>query len=140
MEIANVLDLKPGVKLSIDSEEASQKVHKNTHSLPSDRNKDNCDRIYGMMFDSIDTNSDGRILQDEFTAFLFKGLAPWPDITDIKVFEVARLSFAILDYDQGGSISREEFLATFNYICGMKEMARDCQLLVCSIALNRLRD
>ena len=58
MEIANILDLKPGVK--VPTEESSQKVHKNTLSLPFDlQNKDICVRTYRMMFDAIDTNNDG---------------------------------------------------------------------------------
>lgn len=119
MEIANVLDLKPEVEVSI--EEASQKVHKNTLSLPSDQNKDICDRTYGMMFDAFDTNNDGRILLDEFTEIFFKVLAPWPDITDIKIINVALKSFEELDADKGGQISREEFLRAVDYICSMKE-------------------
>ena len=114
MEIAKVLDLKPGVKLSI--EEASQKVHTNTLSLPSDQNKDVCDRTYGMMFDAFDTNNDGRISLEEFTGVFFKVLAP-----DIKE-EDAQRSFNILDTDKDGAISREEFLtAAFDFMCGMKE-------------------
>ena len=114
LEIADILDLKPGVKLTI--EEASQKVHKNTLSLPADQNKDVCDRTYGMMFDAFDTNNDGHILLEEFTGVFFKILAP-----DIKE-EDAQWSFNVLDTNNDGEISREEFLAAaFDYMCGMKE-------------------
>lgn len=114
LEIADILDLKPGVKLTI--EEASQKVHKNTLSLPSDKNKDICDRTYGMMFDAFDTNNDGHISVEEFIGIFFKILAP-----DIKE-EDARHSFNVLDTDNDGEISREEFLAAaFDFMCGMKE-------------------
>ena len=53
---------------------------------------------------------------EEFTGVFFKILAP-----DIKE-EDARHSFNILDTDNDGEISREEFLtAAFDFMCGMKE-------------------
>ena len=116
MEIANVLDLKPGVKLSI--EEASQNVHMNTLSLPFDlQNKDICVRTYRMMFDAIDTNNDGGTSPSEFTEFLFKLLAPWPDITDIKIFSLAQKFMEAFDADKDNKISREESLMAVDLIC-----------------------
>ena len=119
MKIANLLDLKSGVKLPI--EEASQKVHKNTLSLASNQNKDICVSSYGMIFDDIDTNNDGGILLDELTGFLSKALAALPDIMDIKVASIAQKYFEELDADKGGAISREEFLRAGDLMCGMKE-------------------
>lgn len=117
MEIANVLDLKPGVKLSI--EETSQNVHTNTLSLLifDLQNKDICIRTYRMMFDAIDTNDDGGTSPNEFTEFLFKLLAPWPDITDSKIVSLAQKFMEELDADKDNKISREESLIAVDLIC-----------------------
>ena len=114
LEIADHLDLKPGVKFTL--EEVSQKVHKNVLCLPFDQNKDLCDHTYRMIFDAFDTNNDGHISLEEFTGVFYKILAP-----DIKKEDVLR-SFNILDTDSNGKISQEEFLAAaFEFMCGMKE-------------------
>ena len=114
LAIADHLDLKPGVKHTI--EEATQKVHKNVLSLPIGKNKELCDLTHGIMFDAFDTNKDGHISYDEFQVY-YRILAP-------KLQEHVLPCFNTIDADKDGVISREEFLAAaFEFMCGMKETA-----------------
>ena len=58
---------------------------------------------------------------NEFTEYLFKVFAPWPDITDTKIFRVAQKSMEMFDADKDNKISREESFRAVDKIYGIKE-------------------
>ena len=61
------------------------------------------------------------LLMNEFTEYLFKVFAPWPDITDTKIFRVAQKSMEMFDADKDNKISWEESFIAVDKICGIKE-------------------
>ena len=103
MEIADTLNLTPGVKVPL--QEAIQRANTSLLSMPPEERKEKVhDGVLGIMFDVIDTGKEGYNSLEEVKAF-YKVIAP-----EMSETEVMR-AFELLDTAKDGKISREEFTA-----------------------------
>ena len=110
-KIADFTNLKPGLKIPLD-EAAKIASH---HYLFSGSASDKPSEHHHILFDCIDTNSDGHISLEEFKVY-FKVIGH--DISDEEI----KHSFDTLDSNSNGEISREEFIAAaMDFYFGVEE-------------------
>ena len=102
MKIADVLKLKPGLRIPI--EEAAQQASKVLLSRTSEQKKAIVQDSHNLLFDILDTTNNGYVSLDEFKVY-FHVIAP-----ELSELEIAH-SFNSIDVDKNGEISREEFLS-----------------------------
>ena len=108
LSIADFIGLKPGVKIPL---EEAAKIGSDRHLSP-EQPTENLDDL---LFDCIDTNSDGHISIEEFKVY-FKVIGH--DISDEEI----KHSFDTIDSNGNGEISREEFVAAAkDFYCGVEE-------------------
>ena len=113
MKIADLLGLKPGVKIPI--EEAAQQASKVLLSRISEQRKVIVHDSHNLLFDVLDTKNSGCISLDEFKVY-FHVIAP-----ELSELEIAH-SFNSIDVDKNGEITREEFLsAAEDYLSGVEK-------------------
>ena len=114
MKVADMANLKPGVKTPL--EEAAKQAHESLLTSMTARERSALiNDTHELLFDVIDTNSDGHISLSEFKVYL-NIIAP--GMEEDKIVH----SFDTIDTDKNGEISREEFLAAANdFIQGVEE-------------------
>ena len=114
MDIADTLNLKPGVKLPL--QEAIERASTSLLSMPPEERKEKAhDGVLGKIFDVIDTGKEGYITLDETKAF-YKVIAP--EMTEADVMH----AFELLDSANDGRIDREEFTAAAeDFLYGVEE-------------------
>jgi Ca2+-binding EF-hand superfamily protein len=109
LSIADYIGLKPGVKIPL--EEAAKIASDHYLSPTGDEPTGHND----MLFDCIDTNSDGHISIEEFKVY-FEVIGH--DISDEEI----KHSFDTIDSNGNGEISREEFVAAAkDFYCDVEE-------------------
>ncbi|CAB3988635.1 sarcoplasmic calcium-binding [Paramuricea clavata] len=113
MTVADRLDLKPGVKISV--EEAAQKANRELSVMAQEKSKASLKKTHDPIFDALDLDKNGHISLDEFKVY-FQIVAP--DISEDEM----KHSFNVIDSNKNGKISREEFIAAaFDFIHGFEE-------------------
>ena len=104
--------LKPGVKFPI--EDAAQQASKVLLSRTSKQRKAIVQDSHNLLFDIIDTKSNGCISLDEFKVY-FHVIAP-----ELSELEITHL-FNSIDVDRNAEISHEEFLsAAEDFLSGVE--------------------
>ena len=113
MKVADILDLKPGVKIPL--EEAAKKASETILSMSPAERKASIKVGHNMLFDAIDTNKDGHISVKEFKVY-FSIIAP--GTSEAEVIH----SFNTIDTNKNEEISREEFMtAAEDFLHGVEE-------------------
>jgi Ca2+-binding EF-hand superfamily protein len=110
LSIADFIGLKPGVKFTLDE---AAKIGSDLYLSPTTGEKPT--QYNDLLFDCIDTNSDGHISLEEFKVY-FNIMGH--DLSDEEI----KHSFDTIDSNGDGEISREEFVAAENdFYCGVEE-------------------
>ncbi|CAB3994224.1 Sarcoplasmic calcium-binding [Paramuricea clavata] len=113
MAVADLLDLKPGVKVPV--EEAAKKANRALSVIAQEKHLGFLKETHNPIFDALDLDKDDHISLDEFKVY-FQIIAP-----DISQDEMKH-SFNVIDSNKSGEISREEFIAAaFDFIHGFEE-------------------
>ena len=115
MQLADMLGLKPGVKIPL--EEAAKNANREYLDLAESANQKTSllEKSHSLIFDVLDLNKDGCISLDEFKVY-FHIMAPSVDETDVIE------SFNTIDRDKSGEITREEFIkAAIDFFHGFEE-------------------
>lgn len=102
LKIADVLGLKPGVKIPV--EEAAQQASQVLLSRTSEQRKAVVQDSLNLLFNVLDTKNSGCISVDEYKVY-FHVITP-----ELSELEIAH-SFNSIDVDKNGEITREEFLS-----------------------------
>ena len=98
LSIADLIGLKPGVKIPLDE---AAKIGSDHYLSPTSKKPT---AHHDLLFNCIDTNSDGHISIEEFKVY-FKVVGN--DMSDEEI----KHSFDAIDSNGNGEISREEFVA-----------------------------
>ena len=115
MQLADILGLKPGVKIPI--EEAAKNANREYLDLATkaDKKSSLLHKSHDLIFDALDINKDGHISADEFKIY-YHIMAPSVDEADVIA------SFKAIDKDDSGEITRDEFIkATLEFFHGFDE-------------------
>ena len=113
LKIADILELKEGVKVSI--KEFAPKMSNILLSKSPAEKRAMIEYAHAPVFNIIDTSKDGRISLEEFKVYL---KAMNPNLTDKDV----ETAFNAIDTNKNGKISREEFyVAAQDFLFGVEE-------------------